>query len=157
MCQYLGNGSGLVVSYTFVSRGKASAVKTISDGCFHCIGYIISHDNPWHMHTIRCKSRDNVQTRFITIRRRCLTVRRARNALHLDVSTTTSQLLRSEASEAKVGGGGYEGNDDHGQAEGQQELGEHVGSHCWGGVGVVRHGCESCFCYQDPRTVPDCL
>lgn len=117
--------------------------QTIRDGCFHCIRYVISHDNPWHMQIVRCKSRYNIQTRFITIRLRCLALCRARNALHLGFST--SQLLRSEASEAKVGSGGYEGNDDHGQAEGQQELGEHVGSHCWGGVGVVRHVCESCL------------
>lgn len=105
--------------------------------------YNILHYN---MHTVCSKSWKNPQVRLFTVGIRCLTIRRARNALLLFEVPTTSKLPRSEESEAKVGSSGYEGNNYHGQAEGQQELGEHVGPHCWGGVVVIRrHMCEFCF------------
>jgi hypothetical protein len=106
------------------------------------------------MHAVCSRSRNNTQTRLFTVRIRRLTIRQAHIALLLEVSTC-SKLPRSEGSEAKVGSSTYEGNDNHGQAEGQQELGKHVGSHCWGGVGVVRHFGE--LCSETRKTVPDCL
>jgi hypothetical protein len=93
---------------------------------------ILSERNTWQLCAVRCKSRIYLRTRIFTVGLQRLTIRRAHNALQLDVSVIN--LSRSEAAESKVSSGSYQRDDNHGQSDGQQELGEHMGSNCWGGV-----------------------
>lgn len=88
-----------------------------------------------HLHTVSSKRRCHHEFRLLAIRIGASTVR----GLYIIASLDVSLLILPPSfhvTETKVRDGGYDGQDEYGQADAQEELHEHVGTHCWGGIGA---------------------
>jgi hypothetical protein len=94
-----------------------------------------------NLHAVRDKSRSHHILRLLipTLRTGALASRHLDTVARLNIRPSIPSGF--EVSETKVSNGRQSGKDNHGQADAQKELYEHVYADRWSGVRACRHDC----------------